>query len=146
MNLLRNPSFEDGLTGWTCSNTGALSTMGSESDSGIKSAKDGRLYLKNVASNLAGAARSSTFNVTPGATLKVSAWAIVPVQGRKHCLAISFDGADPSIVTTKELTTAHVWTEIAGDITVPVGATEAQLLLYCNSWSRWDLASVTEVI
>lgn len=146
MNLLRNPSFEDGLTGWTSSLPGALTTVDSEPDSGIKSAKDGRLYLKNSASGITRAVRSSTFNVTPGATLKVSAWGASPVTGREYCLAISFDGADPIIVTNKVLATAGVWTEIAGAITVPVDATEAQLLLYGSEWCRWDLASVTEVI
>lgn len=146
MNLLRNPSFEDGLTGWTSSQPGALTTVDSEPAGGIKSAKDGRLYLKNVGADITRAARSSTFNVIPGATLKVSAWGATPVLGRAYSLAISFDGADPIIVTTKFLTTSGVWTEIAGDITVPVDATEAQLLLYGSEWSRWDLASVTEVI
>lgn len=146
MNLLRNPSFEDGLTGWTSSNPGALTTVDSEPNSGIKSAKDGRLYLKNAANDIAGAVRSSTFNVIPGATLKVSAWGASPVPGRRYSLAISFDGAAPIIVTKKVLATVGVWTEIAGAITVPVDATEAQLLLYGTEWSRWDLASVTEVI
>lgn len=145
MNLLRNPSFEDGLTGWTSSLPGALTTVGSEPDSGIKSAKDGRLYLKNNANGITRAARSSTFNVIPGATLKVSAWGASPVTGRVYGLAISFDGADPIIVTNKVLATTGVWTEIAGAITVPVDATEARLLLY-GEWCRWDLASVTEVI
>lgn len=145
MNLLRNPSFEDGLTGWTSSAPSALTTVDSE-PAAIKSAKDGRLYLKNTASDINGAARSSTFNVIPGATLKVSAWGVSPVPGRVYGLAISFDGADPIIVTNKVLATASVWTEVAGTITVPVDATEAQLLLYGSEWSRWDLASVTEVI
>lgn len=146
MNLLRNPSFEDGLTGWTSSTPGMLTTVDSEPESGIKSAKDGRLYLKNTASGIDRAARSSTFNVIPGATLKVSAWGVSPVPGRAQGLAISFDGADPIIVTDNALATASVWTEVAGTITVPVDATEAQLLLYGSVWSRWDLASVTEVI
>lgn len=146
MNLLRNPSFEDGLTGWTSSVPSALTTVDSEPDSNIKSAKDGRLYLKNAANGIGKAARSSTFNVIPGATLKVSAWGVSPVTGRVCTLAISFDGADPIIVTNKVLATATVWTEVAGTITVPVDATEAQLLLYGSEWSRWDLASVTEVI
>lgn len=146
MNLLRNPSFEDGLTGWTSSAPSALTTVDSEPDSGIKSAKDGRLYLKNTANGINGAARSSTFNVIPGATLKVSAWGISPVPGRVQGLAISFDGADPIIVIDNVMATASVWTEVAGTITVPVDATEARLLLYGTYWSRWDLASVTEVI
>lgn len=146
MNLLRNPSFEDGLTGWTSSVPSALTTVDSEPASNIKSAKDGRLYLKNAANGIDKAARSSTFNVIPGATLKVSAWGVSPVPGRVFTLAISFDGADPIIVTNKVLATACVWTEVAGTITVPVDATEAQLLLYSSEWSRWDLASVTEVI
>ena len=147
MNLLRNPSFEDGLTGWTSSLPAELTTVDSEPGIGIKSAKDGRLYLKNTGYGITRAVRSSTFNVIPGATLKVSAWGASPVTGREYCLAISFDGADPIIVTNKVLATAGVWTEIAGAITVPVDATEAQLLLYGPlNWSRWDLASVTEVI
>ena len=146
MNLLRNPSFEDGLTGWTSSVPSALTTVDSEPASNIKSAKDGRLYLKNAANGIDKAARSSTFNVIPGATLKVSAWGVSPVPVRVFTLAISFDGADPIIVTNKVLATAYVWTEVAGTITVPVDATEAQLLLYGSEWSRWDLASVTEVI
>lgn len=146
MNLLRNPSFEDGLTGWTSSTPGALTTVDSEPDNGIKSAKDGRLYLKNSNNGITRAVRSSTFNVIPGATLKVSAWGTSPVTGRVYSLAISFDGADPIIVTNKVLATTGVWTEIAGTITVPAAATEAQLLLYGSEWSRWDLASVTEVI
>ena len=146
MNLLRNPSFEDGLTGWTSSVPSALTTVDSEPDSGIKSAKDGRLYLKNANNGITRAVRSSTFNVIPGATLKVSAWGATPVTGRVYSLAISFDGADPIIVTNKVLATASVWTEIAGTITVPAAATEARLLLYGAEWSRWDLASVTEVI
>ena len=146
MNLLRNPSFEDGLTGWTSSLPGALTTVDSEPDSNIKSAKDGRLYLKNSTSGITRAVRSSPFNVIPGATLKVSAWAVSPVPGRVKVIAISFDGADPIIVTNKVLATASVWTEVAGTITVPVDATEAQLLLYGSEWSRWDLVSVTEVI
>lgn len=145
-NLIINPSFEDGLTGWTSSVPSGLTTVDSEPDSGIKSAKDGRLYLKNATNGINRAARSSTFNVIPGATLKVSAWVVSPVPGRAFTLAISFDGADPIIVANKVLATACVWTEVAGTITVPVDATEAQLLLYGSEWSRWDLVSVTEVI
>lgn len=73
-NLIINPSFEDGLTGWTSSVPSALTTVDSEPGSSIKSAKDGRLYLKNATNGINKAARSSTFNVIPGATLKVSAW------------------------------------------------------------------------
>ena len=146
MNLLRNPSFEDGLTGWTSRVPSELTTVDSEPNITQEAAKDGRLYLKNTANGIDGAARSSTFNVIPGATLKVSAWGISPVTGRVYGLAISFDGADPIIVTNKVLATASVWTEVAGTITVPVDATEARLLLYGSGWCRWDLASVTEVI
>lgn len=146
MNLLTNPGFEDGITGWTSSQPSAITTVDSEPNGSIKSAKDGRLYLKNTSSGITTAARSSTFNVIPGATLKVSAWGASPVPERVYGLAISFDGADPIIVTNKVLATAGVWTELVGAITVPVDATEAQLLLYGLEWSRWDSASVTEVI
>lgn len=142
-NLIINPSFEDGLTGWTCAGPG-MSVATSEPDASIKSAKYGSQFLRLANNGINRAACSTPFTVTPGTTLHVSAWAISPVANRMHSVALSFDTTDTTI--NKSLTVPTVWTEIAGDITVPADASQATLMLWAESWSRWDAVSVTEVI
>ncbi len=134
-NLVSNPGFETVGTGWQHVQN---FTDGTD-DNNIKP-HSGKRYAKSTFyENIV----SDPFEVTPGATLRASAWFYLPTKQRLAGILIVFDDG-----TTQKniLNVGYGWTRISLDCTVPAGASTATIELYSADWKRFDDVEVIEVI
>ncbi|NUW38015.1 carbohydrate binding domain-containing protein [Nonomuraea sp. SMC257] len=114
-NILANPGFESGLSGWTCSGTAAA--VSSPVHGGARA-------LQGTPSGGDHARCGQSVTVQPGTTYRLSAW----VQG-----AYVFLGATGAGVETSTWGTPGAqWAHLSTSFTTPAGTTS--VTVYVNGW------------
>jgi hypothetical protein len=117
-NLVSNPGFESGTTGWTPSSGASLGATTSRAHAGTES---GSVANRTVATQ--GAVHSLLSTAPQGATYDVSAWA-EPSTSNSQPLTLSAryrcnGGSDQIVQLAQTSGTNGAWTRLAGVLTVP---------------------------
>jgi hypothetical protein len=124
-NLLTNPGFEDGMTGWEAWG-GQLSVVADPVHAGSSSGK-----ASSRTDTWNGGARDILALVEAGKTYQASAWATTSGSGQTVALTLkTVCGATEEYLTLASSTTmVGTWTELSGTLTVPSCSLQS-LMLY----------------
>lgn len=137
-NLVSNPGFEEGFAHWTM--TAADSYVCAADPHGANIRPHGGKKM------LYSTARSESFEVHAGRTLRVAVWYTNGASGRALRVSVAFDGGTPqNVIDLHPSDPAAVWKRYESTIEVPPNTTKAQLVI-SSECGRIDDIEVIEVI
>jgi endo-1,4-beta-xylanase len=127
-NLLQNPGFESGTTGWSGYGSVTLTASTAQAHSGSRSA-----YVRNRTAAWNGVAQSVLGVLQPGQTYRMSAWVRLAQAGSEP-VKLTLQRTDASGSTWNTVAngtaTSTGWTQLSGGYTHSITSAPNSLLLY----------------
>nr|WP_240944929.1 carbohydrate binding domain-containing protein [Bifidobacterium sp. DSM 109960] len=140
-NLIVNPGFEAGLTGWRQIGTGGAITS---STSLINAPHSGTAWYQST-ENEGGV--SQTVTVCPGSRYRLAFWHAVGQANSFRTATAKITAGDSTIATCETPNRPDTtWHEATIDFTAPPDRTSVTITITENSWLRLDDVSLVEII
>jgi len=128
-NLVQNPSFDDGTTGWSRRGGGVTIALdATEKHSGSQS-----LLVTNRNSRWKGMQKNMLGDLVAGSTYKIACWAKLNGEGSGAGFALGFQIKDDNGTRYPQVRgtiSSEDWTKVEGEVTIAVTGTLTKLRLY----------------
>ena len=142
-NLIVNPGFEQGLTGWKKIGTGTVLTP-SISSSSINTPHSGNAWYRSDSDN---GGVSQTVAVSPGSRYRLDFWHAVGKGNSWRTATATVTAGDAVVASAKTPNRADTqWYEVTLDFSAPKDCTAVTVTITENTWLRLDDVSLTEIL